>query len=515
VREPSPFQFLWFACVASTLGTMDKSTARWAGEHGLTRFLWPSVETTLYSLSMKRAVLAIIAVVSLPALSLGQSTLSFPRVMQAQDFITTGFAIVNPAATNASVTFTLFDASGSSRGTVSQTIPSRGQLAKLASELFPGATTTGWVQATSAVAGLQGFWFAGDFVSFADGAEAAPSSTELVLPLINPGSEIDITNTGTTDVTLLLDLLGTDGFDLAMPLPQRLPPKGFLKADMSSLFTGLNDYSLPSHMRITCGCTATAFAATVVARDLVAAPSWSVSNGVPVSSAATTIFFPRLVEGPQGAAIWRSVLGITNLSTTSSNNVTITFSSELGGVVRTNQQTLPPNGGLRFGARDLFAITSGFQSGWVRVTSTSGLPVTGYIAVGDLVGSGVAVVPPQQDAQANLLFTHIADLPPWLTGIALLNTNTAAANIDVFAITPNGSLIGSTSFSLGAGANTARLLRELIPQTQTRTSDGGFVFVRSTLPIYGIELFFLRNLQVIGNVAAGRLGPGITFVPPQ
>jgi hypothetical protein len=203
------------------------------------------------------------------------------------------------------------------------------------------------------------------------------------------------------------------------------------------------------------------------------------------------------------------------LSTTSSNNVTITFSSELGGIVRTNQQTLPPNGGLRFGARDLFAITSGFQSGWVRVTSTSGLPVTGYIAVGDLVGSGVAVVPPQQDAQANLLFTHIADLPPWLTGIALLNTNTAAANIDVFAITPNGSLIGSTSFSLGAGANTARLLRELIPQTQTRTSDGGFVFVRSTLPIYGIELFFLRNLQVIGNVAAGRLGPGITFVPPQ
>jgi hypothetical protein len=494
---------------------MDKSIAPWPGERATTRFLRRFVEMTLYSVSMKTAILAVIAAISLPALSHGQSTLSFPRVMRPQDFSTTGFAIVNPGPANASVTFTLFDAGGVSRGTTSQTITARGQLARLAIELFPGATTTGWVQATSASSGLQGFWFAGDFSSFGDGAEAAPSSTELVLPLINPGSEIDITNTGTSDVTLLLNLLGTDGFDIAMPFPQRLPPKGFLKADMSALFTGLDDYSLPSHMRITCGCTGTAIAATVVARDLLAGPSWSVSNGLPVNSAGTTIFFPRLVEGPKDAAIWRSVLGLTNLSTSSSNNVMITFSSEVGGIVRTNQQTLPPNGGLRFTARDLFAITSGFQSGWVRVTSTNGLPVTGYIAVADLVAGGVAVVPPQQDAQPNLLFNHIADLPPWLTGIALLNTNPAAANIDVFAMTPSGSLIGVTSFSLGAGANTAKLLSELIQQTQTRTSDGGFVFVRSSLPIYGIELFFTRNLQVIGNVAAGRLAPGITFVPPQ
>src|SRR5262249_29947239 len=356
---------------------MDKSIGPWPGERATTRFLCRFVEMTLYSVSMKRALLAVIAAVSLPALSHGQSTLSFPRVMRPQDFSTTGFAIVNPGTANASVTFTLFDSGGTSRGTTSQAITSRGQLARLASELFPGTTTTGWIQATSSVFGLQGFWFAGDFSSFGDGAEAAPSSNELVLPLINPGSEIDITNTGTSDVTLLLNLLGTEGFDIAMPVPQRLPPKGFLKADMSALFTGLDDYSLPSHMRITCGCTGAAFAATVVARDLLAGPSWSVINGLPTNASATTIFFPRLVEGPQGAAIWRSVLGLTNLSSSSSNSVMITFSSEDGGIVRTNQQILPPSGGLRFTARDLFAITSGFQSGWVRVTSTNGLPVTG------------------------------------------------------------------------------------------------------------------------------------------
>jgi hypothetical protein len=79
---------------------------------------------------------------------------------------------------------------------------------------------------------------------------------------------------------------------------------------------------------------------------------------------------------------------------------------------------------------------------------------------------------------------------------------------------PTGSLIGTTTFTLAAGANAPRLLRDLIPQTQTRPSDGGFLFVRSSLPIHGIELFFSRNLQVLANVPAGHVAPGITFVPP-
>jgi hypothetical protein len=170
---------------------------------------------------------------------------------------------------------------------------------------------------------------------------------------------------------------------------------------------------------------------------------------------------------------------------------------------------------LRARALDLFGLATDFQDGWVRVTSNSGLPLTGYIAYADSLGSGVAVVPPQQDADQQLLFAHIADLTPWLTGIALLNTSTELANIEIFAMTPAGTLIGSTRLTLAPGTNIPRLLRDLVPQTQTRASDGGFLFVRSNVPIYGIELFFSRNLQVLANVAAGRLGPGITYNPPS
>jgi hypothetical protein len=50
-------------------------------------------------------------------------------------------------------------------------------------------------------------------------------------------------------------------------------------------------------------------------------------------------------------------------------------------------------------------------------------------------------------------------------------------------------------------------LRELVPQTQTRSSDGGFVIVRSSVPLYGIELFFSRDLRVIANVPGGAAPP--------
>jgi hypothetical protein len=460
---------------------------------------------------MKTAVLAVFAMITLPFACWGQSALTFPRIMQPQDFKTTGFALVNPSSTSATVTYTLYGEDGSAVATSPQTIPARGQLAKLANELFPAATLAGWTQATSSTPGIQGFWFSGDFSTFADGAEAAQSSTEIVLPLVSPQSEIHVVNTGVADVTVLMNLSGTDVAALTEALPQRIPAKGFFKATMATVFgqRGLDDLSMPTHMRISCGCAdASPLAATVIARDFLAAPSWAVANSVPASSDTKTIYFPYVVEGPQGTARWRSLLGLTNLNTASFNDVTITFTSDAGTITKT--QSLPPSGGLRFAARDLFGLSADvFQSGWVRVTATE--PITGYVAYADTVNAGVAVVPPQKEAQDKLLFAHIADLAPWLTGLALFNPNTSSVSIDVYAINPNGTPIGSATISVPAGANTARLLRDLVPQTQTRATDGGFVFVQSTLPIYGIELFFSRNLQVLANVPGS---PGNTFVPP-
>ena len=70
------------------------------------------------------------------------------------------------------------------------------------------------------------------------------------------------------------------------------------KGQLATLFPNLDDYSLPSHMRIRCGCANGGFAATVVAKNYLASPSWGVSNAVAASTTTTKIYFPYIVDGP-------------------------------------------------------------------------------------------------------------------------------------------------------------------------------------------------------------------------
>jgi len=117
------------------------------------------------------------------------------------------------------------------------------------------------------------------------------------------------------------------------------------------------------------------------------------------------------------------------------------------------------------------------------------------------------------------MFAHIADVSPWWTGLGLLNTSSSNATVSVYAMNLNGTLIGGADnvatarFTINAGAKVAKLLTELIPQSETRGENGGFIFITSTQPLYGIELFFLRNLRIVANVAAGS-GTGFTVPAP-
>lgn len=433
--------------------------------------------------------------------------------MQPSELTGSGFAIVNPGATDAIVTFRLYRSDGSVDTTSNLTIRARGQIAKLASEIFPAAADAGWAEATSATTGLQGFWFAGDFSNFADGAEPPASSADLVLPIVAPQSELHVANTGTADVVAQIRAYGPEGFEMAQPVVRVIRPKGFFKAQTSALFPSLALTSA-THLRLTC---INPFAATLVVRDFIVGPSWAVLNAVPKDLTQTILNFPQLVDGVLGAANYKSVLGVTNLSA-NTNDVNITFTTDDGLQNRTIQRSIPPNGSIRDLARNFFGITEVYASGWMRVIGNQ--PLAGFVAYADANAGSVTIVPPQIEPQTNLLFSHIADLEPWWTGLALLNTGARAATVEVFALNPDGSLIGGADnvvtarLSLAPGAKIAKLLGELIPQTQTRTSDGGFVFVRSDVPLFGIQLFFTRNLKILANVAAGRVVSGLTYTPP-
>lgn len=447
------------------------------------------------------------------------TTLNFPRLISITDMGMTGIAIVNPDSSDAAVSFRLFNQNGNEIAVSNQTISARGQLARLVSQLFPSVSSGGWIQATSSVLGLQAFWLGGDFATHTDGAEAGTPATDQILPLITDQTEINIANPGPASITVTIRLRDTTGSEMAPTVVQGINGRGVLQVPATAIFPTASISTTRPSIRIT---ASGSFVATSVIRGFLGSRDSAVINGMnaaPSGAGPFELNFPHAISGPIGIANYITVIGVTNLSS-GSNSYTLTFTDESGRTISSGA-TMAPNASMWELAHNLLTFPTGFQNGWLKITGTA--PISGFVAYLDTISGGVAVVPAQSAPQTGMFFAHIADLSPWYTGIALLNATSTAAQVELFAMTPEGTLIGGASslgnarFALPARSKTSRLLSELIPQTQSRRSDGGFLFVRSAnnVPLYGIELFFLRNLSVLSNVAGSGLPSGTTYTPPD
>lgn len=432
-----------------------------------------------------------------------QSTLNFPKLFSAGELPVSGFAIVNPGQTTATVNFKLYSAAGAVIDSKDQTYSPGTQRARSGSEIFTTSLGSGgWVQATSTTPGLQGFWLNFDgAVTYIDGAEAAAAALDQVIPLVAGATELNVANPGAASNSVTIRLFGEAG-ELGTAT-QTIAANGVFQGSVATLFPAASIGSA-RYIRVT-GALPVASAALV--RGYLVPQDTAVVNGVDRTSTLTQMNFPHVVSGVGGGGNYTTEVGVTNLSATA-QTVTISFTPEAGGAATSVTRQLAANGALRETAQSLFSFPAAFQNGWIRVQGTS--PIAGFVAYADSVAGGVAVVSVQETPRTQLLFAHIADLVPFYTGLAVLNTNSATASVTVSAMTPDGTLIGTGNFSLASNAKTAKLLLELIPATQTRTSDGGFIFVSSSVPLYGIELFFNRNLSSISNVAAGTAN----YTPP-
>ncbi len=456
---------------------------------------------------MKALIASLTLVLALPTLGLSQSTLNFGYVIASDELSTVGIAVVNPQTAGVQTTFTLYGTAGQPLQTSTLTIPGGGQLSKLARELFPTAATGGWIQATSPATGLRGFWLAGNFATFGDGAEAGTATPEMVLPVITDQTDLSLLNPGPEDTAILIKLYGASGQELAEPAVRVLPPKGSFRGRTTTLFSPL-DWSVATHARIVSG---KPIVASATLTNFQQAPSLSAINAQSTSPPVTELVFPQIVMGTLGANNYDTILGFTNLSV-APQTITLTFYSADGAAPVSTQRMLFGNGGLRIPARTLFSLPGGFQSGWVRVSAPLG--AAGFAANAESQQAGVAISSGLSRPQSNFIFGHIADLAPWWTGVALVNPGQSSATVEIFAIAQDGKLIGSAGFVIPAGGRTSKLLSELVPQTQLRSADGGFVLVRSSVPLYGLSLFFTRDLRILSIVPALDLAAGVTFVPP-
>jgi hypothetical protein len=236
----------------------------------------------------------------------------------------------------------------------------------------------------------------------------------------------------------------------------------------------------------------------------------SAVNGVSSSIVVTDLVFPHVIQGTAGSVRYTTTVEAMNLSTFS-QTLTFTFVPQNGGPSRSIQKTLAGNAGLRLGAEVLFGFPDDFQNGWVRLSGTRNL--AGFVLIADTTHGGATAIAGMSNPETNFMFAHIADLPPWLTGIAIVNAAASPAAVEIFAIAPNGTTIGMTGFTIAPESKASGMLRDWIPGTQTRASDGGFIFVRSSSPLYGLSVFLTRDLGALSNVPALSLSPGLPFSP--
>jgi hypothetical protein len=384
--------------------------------------------------------------------------------------------------------------------------------------LFPKATSAGWVEATSAATGLTGFWLGGDFATYGDGGDAAAATFDRIFPLVAGQAEINIANVPNLSRpganTVIFRLRGAGGTDLTAPATRVIQPLGVYQAQVSALFPDA-DLSKAMYIRAT---GSQPFAATSVIRGFLVNTESAVLNAVDSGSNLNTLNFVHVINGPLGGANYTTTVGVISLASFA-QTVTLTFHPEPSGAPIAVERSLPAGGALRETAPSLFGFPGGFQSGWINISAP--LYITGFVAYAETTSGGLAAVPVQAVPRSSMLFGHIAGLPAWYTGIALLNDSPVDANVEVFAITPAGTLIGGASsvqtatFTVPAGRKSAKLLSELIPSTASQ--NGGFVYVRTTndVPLYGIELFGSKLGPILSNVAASGLTPILTFIPPS
>jgi hypothetical protein len=437
--------------------------------------------------------------------------LNFPRLNTPDDMRTTGFAVVNPSPTDASVTFTLYSNIGTTLGVSNQVVPARGQFSKLGSELFPNVFSPGWVQATSTTAGLRALWLGGDFTTTMDGADAGPVAREIIFPLVTllaTNGEINIANLSSVPNTVTLRIYSSAGTEAASSATVTIPPNGVYRNFWLNLFIQTLSIT-PSYIKATGTRNITG---TSVTPNYLISPSWTVLNGMDTAQKFSEIDFPHVPVG--GTPAWIAMLGITNFSTTSFQQVTITFTPNTGNPL-TVTRSLSAGGALLESVQSMFGFSGAYQEGWIRVTGTQ--PLNGYLFYGFTGAGGATTVAGQNIAESlrtQMIFDHVATGPAWNTGLALLNTTGTDANVEIYIMRATGALVGKAAFTLPHGTKISQQLTEWIPAS---TADDGFVYVRTTngVPLYAIELFYSRDARVLANIPAAGIDPSITYTPPS
>ena len=441
------------------------------------------------------------------------SVLNFPRLTFAEGELT-GVAIANSGPTAAEVLLTAYDSTGSVLATARETIPAGRQFSKLTSELFGNlpADTIGWFQATSAIPGLTGFFLdLNGILTELDGADIPPVALRIVFNKIQLAegftTELNVVNTGNVETAVLLTLVGGP---TPMQRTVEVPPRGLLRFDTAEFFlrdAPAGDSDIPAQAYVTASA-----GKELAGFEIIRSPSGDFEglNAQSALSFLNKIYIPQIAVGDP----FVSTIGLVNYSQ-QPTLVTLTAHQANGDLfiegTGENPVTrlLPPGESLLEDVALMFQFeNTPLREGWLEIISTSQV-INGYFSyrIPDTGAAAAVSAVPQPSTTA--LFSHLATIPSspgfagFFTGLAALNPSSLPANIRILAASSNGQILGNFNGVLQVGERISKLITELIPEAADQ--NGGFIFVRSNVPIFLTALFGTNDVRVLANVPPQRV----------
>ena len=344
------------------------------------------------------------------------------------------------------------------------------------------------------------FQFGSDTLSRLDGSVAfSEQAAHLYLTRVFQGATafrdqpattmVSVVNPNADPIDLTLKLVGKDLDDAALMREEarELPGRGFLFESIEEIFgKGTEVSGGYIEIEVTQGTGAIAFEQIqLLEKETIIGLNASFGNEASESFSAQLASLPRLYTN-------------TNLINTSDQTRTSAVSAiggDGGSLADPVDIELAPGEQVELDAAELFlgAAPAGRRPqgevlvGSLRVVS-DGPGVLGDVIFGDGADFEYAAsLPLQSETFLEAVFSQVANIPGFFTGLALYNPSLETAEIEITVVTAQGVVSGQVIEELEPGERFAKTVVELVPESNGQA--GGYVLIRSSAGVIAQVLF--------------------------
>ena len=150
------------------------------------------------------------------------------------------------------------------------------------------------------------------------------------------------------------------------------------------------------------------------------------------------------------------------------------------------------------GPAETDAAGSALFIGSLKVVA-DGPGVLGDVVFGDPAGfTNAAALPLQSEPFLEAVFSQVANIPGFFTGLALYVPGDEAAEVLIAVFAPNGEKVGEATLNLAAGTRFSRTVDQLVPSSVGQA--GGFVRITSDKGLIAQQIFGTSTLSLLSAV---------------